>query len=94
MCTGADGCVFPSATVGLLKNRIEYDFVFARLFCGASVYLGGQTCFPGRDCVHLRVHCCIALFDRFLFVHIVRACCGQTLRLGLVGAPALACADL
>ena len=30
-----------------------------------------------------------SLSDRFLVVHIVRACCGQTLRLGLVGAPAL-----
>ena len=26
------------------------------------VYWGGRTCFPGRDCVHLQVHCCIALF--------------------------------
>ena len=55
---------------------------------------GRPDVFPGRDCVHLRVHCCIALFDRFLFVHIVRACCGQALRLGLVGARALACAVL
>ena len=94
MSTGADGCVFPSATVGLLKNRIEYDFVFARLFCGASVCLGGRTCFPGRDCVHRRVHCCIALFDRFLFVHVVRACCGWTLFSGSVGARALVCAVL
>ena len=42
-CSGADGCVFPFATVGLFKNRIGYVIVFARLFCGASVYLGGQT---------------------------------------------------
>ena len=48
--------------------------------------------FPGRDCVHLRVHCCIALFVRFLSGHDLRAFCGQTLQLGLVGAPALVCA--
>ena len=58
MSTGADGCVFPSATAGVFKYRIAYVFVLARLFRGAFVYLGGQTCFPGRDCVQLRVCCC------------------------------------
>ena len=62
-CTGADGCVFPSATAGVFKYRIAYVIASClRLFRGAFFYLGGQTCFPGRDCVQLRVHCCIALF--------------------------------
>ena len=29
---------------------------------------GRPDVFPGRDCVHLRVHCCIALSDRYLLI--------------------------
>ena len=61
-CTGADGCAFPSATAGVFQYRIAYVFALARLFRGAFFYWGGQTCFLGRDCVRLQIHCCIALF--------------------------------
>ena len=63
MCTGADGRGFPVCD-GLVSSRIVLNTTSFLPGCSAepSVYLGGQTCFPGRDCVHLRVLCCIALF--------------------------------
>ena len=61
-CSGAVGRVFPTATAGVVQYRVPYFFALARSFCGAFSYRGGQTCFPGRDCVRLRVHCWIALF--------------------------------
>ena len=61
-CTGADGCVFPSATAGVVQYRFAYFIALDFLFCGVFLYWGGRTCFPGRDRVCHPVHCCIALF--------------------------------
>ena len=61
-CSGAVGRVFPTAIADVFQNRTAYFIALARLFRGAFFYRGGRTCFPGRDCVRLPVHCCIALF--------------------------------
>ena len=44
-CTGADGCVFPSATAGDFMHRIAYVIALARLFRGAFVFWGGRDVF-------------------------------------------------
>ena len=48
-CTGADGCVFPSATAWVFMHRIAYVIALDRLFRGVVLHPGDRTCFPGRD---------------------------------------------
>ena len=55
------------------------------MYCAFYGFWGGRTCFPGRDCVRLPVHCCIALFCCFLPNQVVRAWPGKSTVFGVAG---------